>query len=330
MMIEKALQYCRSILQNVSRSFALTIPLVEKNILAPILVGYLEARIMDSFEDENPGKDIDSKKRVENIKRVISIIQGPNSLKAKRNMEEIARVAGDFISNPHYLDLARNMDKVIAVHKTMDKHTQSAISLWFGKMAEGMEKYLNTRIDTFEQLDEYCYYVGGTVGGLVTDLLIKKTRKATPHQLKILRMEKNDFGLFLQKVNIIRDFRQDILSNEKIFWPYQIFQEQDLVPRQALEKRYEKQSMIILKKMISNIRKHVTSVKRYIYAVPEDFPGYKRFCVINFLMAVETLAKIKDNPDVFYSDSPVKIEKSVAQAIISNPLESFENMKVEI
>ena len=70
MAIEKALKYCRSSLQNVSRSFALTIPFVEKNILVPILVGYLEARVMDSFEDENPGKEIDSEKRAEIMKIV--------------------------------------------------------------------------------------------------------------------------------------------------------------------------------------------------------------------------------------------------------------------
>ena len=214
MVVEKALQYCRSILQNVSRSFALTIPLVEKNILAPILVGYLEARILDNFEDENAGKVLDKKKRITYMKKVLSIIQQPESLKSKKHMEDIARAAADFISNPYYIDLAKNMDKVMAVHKTMDPHAQSTISLWYGRMAEGMQKYLDTRIDTFEQLDEYCYYVAGTVGGLLTDLIIKNTKEATRSQIKTMRKEQSNVGLFLQKINIIRDFRQDILANE--------------------------------------------------------------------------------------------------------------------
>jgi farnesyl-diphosphate farnesyltransferase len=330
MIIEKALQYCRSILQNVSRSFALTIPLVEKNILVPILVGYLEARIMDSFEDENPGKSIDTKKRIKNINKIISIIKDPYNLEAKKNIKDIGRVAADFISNPHYLDLAQNMDKVIAVHKTMDKYAQSSISLWFGRMAKGMKKYLNKRIDTFRHLDEYCYYVGGTVGGLVTDLLIKNTGKATSSQIKTLRMEKSDFGLFLQKVNIIRDFRQDILNNEKIFWPYQLFQKQNLAPRDVLIKKNKIKAMAILEKMISNSKKHINSVKRYIHAIPEDYPGFKKASIINFLMGVMTLAKIKNNPDVFYSNIPVKIDKSIAKAIISEPIKCFENMAIKI
>src|SRR3989338_22849 len=163
MVIEKAMQYCRSILQNVSRSFALTIPLVEKNILIPILVGYLEARILDSFEDENPGTGIPQEKRIRNIKKVISVIKNPHGQQSQQQIGEIGEMASHYISNPHYLDLAQNIDKVMAVHRTMDRHAKSTISLWFGRMADGMQKYLNKRIDTFEQLDEYCYYVGGTI-----------------------------------------------------------------------------------------------------------------------------------------------------------------------
>ena len=326
MAIEKALKYCRSSLQNVSRSFALTIPFIEKNILVPILVGYLEARVMDSFEDENTGKEIDSEKRAENINKIISIIKDPESLKSQKHIEDIGIAANDFISNPHYLDLAQNMDKVIILHKTMDQYSQSSISFWFGRMAEGMEKYLNTRIDTFEQLDEYCYYVGGTVGGFVTDLLIKNTIKADSSSIDILRMKSDDFGLFLQKVNIIRDFREDIIRNEKIFWPYQIFHEQEIIPHQTLDRLNEEKSMIILEKMISDATKHIGHVRNYINAVPEDYPGYKRFCMVNFLMAVETINKMKNNPDVFYSDSPIKIEKSVKDRIIENPSECFESV----
>jgi farnesyl-diphosphate farnesyltransferase len=318
MIIEKAMFYCRNALQNVSRSFALTIPLVEKNILVPILVGYLEARILDSFEDEK--SDVNLDKRIENIKKVIKVIERPDSLKSELMIKEIGDEAATIISNPHYLDLAQNMDKVIAVHKTMDSHAQSSISLWFGRMADGMEKYLNKRIDTFPQLDEYCYYVGGTVGGMLTDLVVENTEKATQSQVKILRMGQNDFGLFLQKVNIIRDFREDILRNEKIFWPYNIFKNEGLKPPDVLRKENEKKALVILEKMISSARGNVNASRDYINAVPEDYPGYKRFTAINFLMGTATIDRIEGNTDIFYNETPVKIDKSVRNEIIRDPI----------
>jgi len=330
MIIEKATHYCRSILQNVSRSFALTIPMVEKNIMVPILLGYLEARIMDNFEDENAGKSIENKKRVKYIKKTISVIQNPESLKSKRNMEDIARAAADFVSNPHYLNLAQNMNKVMVVHKTMDKHAQKTISLWYGRMAEGMQKYLSKRIDTFQHLDEYCYYVAGTVAGMFTDLIVKNAENITKQQEKILRIKQNHFGLLLQKVNIIRDFRQDIINNEKIFWPHNLFREHDILPHEAINRMNEAKSMVILKKMIGQSKKHITHVKKYISNIPQDFPGFRNAAIINILLGVETLAKIKNNPDVFYSKVPVKVDKSVAKNIISNPMEAFQNMRVAI
>jgi len=330
MVVEKALEYCRSVLKNVSRSFALTIPMVEKNILVPVLVGYLEARILDTFEDEKGDKDIDNKKRVDNMKKVMSIIVEPDSLNSKKKIKEVMESASEFISNPHYLDLAQNLDKVIAVHREMSSHAKFTISTWFGTMVEGMKKYINKRIDTFDHLDEYCYYVGGTVGGLLTELVIRNTRKATRDQIKTLRIESNGFGLFLQKVNIIRDFRQDILNNEKIFWPHKIFLEQNVSPKDMLNRKNETKAMIILEQMISNSKKHIGSVKNYISAIPEDYPGFRNFSIVNFLMGVETIAKIKDNSDVFYSDTPVKIDKPTAKAIISKPMERFENMSMKI
>lgn len=327
MIVEKAMQYCRNALRNVSRSFALTIPLIEKNILVPILVGYLEARVLDSFEDEKNGDDFDVEKRMENMDKLIDIINNPDSPTTNIKIMELSEVATKIICNPHYLDLAQNMDKVMVIHKTMDKNAKQAISKWFSVMSSGMQKYLNKRIDTFEHLDEYCYYVGGTIGGFVTELLIKNTKVATPHQVKILKMEHNDFGLFLQKVNIIRDFRQDLLRNEKIFWPYSIFREQNITPKGVLEIENEAKAMIILDKMLANVKKHVDPVKRYLSAIPEDYPGFKKASAINFLMGVETLIKIKNNSDVFYSEYPVKIDRSVKDVILADPIERLENVK---
>ena len=80
--------------------------------------------------------------------------------------------------------------------------------------------------------------------------------------------------------------------------------------------------------MIFNAKKHVDSVRSYISAIPTDFPGFKKASTINFLMGVETLSKMKDNPDIFYSDSPVKIDKPKAKDIISNPTQMFEKMEI--
>lgn len=318
-MIDKALHYCRSALQNVSRSFALTIPLVEKNILVPILVGYLEARIMDSFEDEGVAP---AKERVRHIRKVLQVIQDPDSRRTARRVQELVAVASDLVANPHYLDLAKNMGTVLDLHRTMDPRAQLALARWLGTMGEGMEKYLGKSIQTFADLDDYCYYVGGTVGALLTELVAMQSTALTPGQHTVLQRHWNDFGLFLQKVNIIRDFRHDLLAGEKLFWPREVFAAQGISPKEALLPVHQDRALAALDQMVQKTQHHAPAVREYIRAIPADYPGFRNSSIINFLLGEETLARVRGNPDVFYGE-PVKVERACVDRILADPWAQF-------
>lgn len=299
--------------------------MVEKNLLNPILIGYLEARILDSFEDEK----IDSvtrKMRKENLSKILHIIKNPDAVATDELVKEIAETAAEYISNPHYLDLVQNLDKVITVHRTINDDSKQAITTWFSEMTTGMKKYIDKRIDTFEDLDEYCYYVAGTIGGFLTDLVVTQSTQIVTTQTKIMRSTYKDFGLFLQKVNIIRDFREDMLSNHRTLWPHSAFLQQNITPEMSLKSEHEKSALTILNNMITHATKHIEPTKQYVQAVPEDFHGFKKFSAIHSQMGIETLTKMKNNPDIFYSEKPVKIDKSVKQAILADPIGRLQRM----
>ena len=75
-------------------------------------------------------------------------------------------------------------------------------------------------LDTIKEYDLYCHYVAGLVGeGL--SRLFSATGKESPsvaHQLEL----SNSLGTFLQKTNIIRDFREDA-EQQRFFWPREIW-----------------------------------------------------------------------------------------------------------
>ncbi len=312
-------QYCLGALKNVSRSFALTIPMIEKSIRTPILIGYLEARVLDSFEDEYLHQ-ISKDHRAQNLERVFSIIRKPDHKEAKINIKKITETAPDYISHPQYLDLVQNFERIIKIHKTLDSVERRILVTWLTKMVEGMKKYLGKKIDTFEHLDEYCYYVGGTIGGFLTDLLIKNAKKITAKKVETLKSFYSDFGIFLQKVNIIRDFREDVLKNNRIFWPGDAFSYYKLTPFKVLDRKYEAQALALLDQMLTSAHKHIKPIQKYISAIPQDFPGFKKAFSINFQMGLETLKKVKANPALFYGDAPVKIEKKVKEKILAQYL----------
>ena len=312
----KEFQYCLQVLNSVSRSFALTIPMIEESIRTPILMGYLEARVLDSFEDEYQN-NISKSQRAGNLDLVFSVLKAPNHSQAGIKVKKITQTAPDYISNPSYLDLVQNFDKIIKIHQTLKLSERNILVSWFNKTVQGMKKFLGKKVANFKELDQYCYYVGGTIGGFLTDLLIKNAKKVSTGQVKILKSFYADFGIFLQKVNIIRDFREDILKNKRIFWPQEVFASHNLTPAKLLDKKYEAQALTLLGQMLDSAHKHVEPINKYISAIPADFSGFKKAFSINFHMGVETLKKVKANPALFYGNAPVKIEKKVKEKILS-------------
>lgn len=322
--LTESLEFCRTILQTVSRSFALTIPMVEHNILLPIMVGYLEARILDSFEDEVGRKETTLEERMQVMDTIMEIIDNPDKEASQEKIKHIAGLADDYISNPHYQKLVENFEAVMMVHRTFDPATKASMAFWLNEMNYGMKKFLQLPIRTFEDLDEYCYYVAGTPSGFLTELILNNSDHLTKEQETTLKRTERDFGLFLQKVNIIRDFREDIQRNEKIFWPTCLFEPQRLEPADFLEEENQPQAMAALAAMLANASQHIQPVKDYLLAIPDQYKGFRRGAAVNFQMGVATLERLQDNPEVFYCDQPVKIDHATRDAILAEPLQGIE------
>ena len=86
-LLQDSMEYCKGALQSVSRSFALTIPLVEENILGPIMVGYLEARILDTFEDDIGRREITLEERIEAMNMLMDILENQTLKVQKKRLK---------------------------------------------------------------------------------------------------------------------------------------------------------------------------------------------------------------------------------------------------
>ena len=318
--LNESLEYCKHALQSVSRSFALTIPLVEDSILAPIMVGYLEARILDTFEDEVGKRRISLEERVTYMNAVMDILETSDTRAAREKVDELSKVAVEVVGNAKYRDLVQNFDQVLTVHRSLDERTRDSMVRWLHEMNAGMKKFLKNPVHSFDDLNNYCYYVAGVPSGFLTELIVTKAKHLTESSRKTLLANERDFGLFLQKVNIIRDFREDIKNNERIFWPQAGFEKAGLEPPDLLLKKNRKAAMQFLVDMVENAEKHIEPVKAYLRAIPKDYKGYRKGAAINFYMGVETLKAVKNNEDVFYSDTPVKITHATRDHILADPL----------
>lgn len=309
----KEIDFCRNILKKVSRSFALTIPLLDEKIKIPVMIIYLQDRLIDSFEDEG---ELAVPIRKKYMNKVVSLFN-PSVTKKKKIIRDIEMQAKYFEGN--IKKLVENTNKLKKGFNQLTPRTQQISFKWLSEMNRGMQKYLEKKVDTFMELDEYCYFVAGTVGGFLTELIIEK---GSIEKKETKTLEKNfvEAGLFLQKVNIIRDIKLDIINHRKHYWP---LKELKITESKIIDKSYEKKALQVLGKMIRNVQRHAPALVNYYKAIPEEWNGYKRFYSINNAMGFSTLELLENNSNIFYLDNKLKINKSEVLRILAGPEDIF-------
>ena len=170
-------------------------------------------------------------------------------------------------------------------------------------MGNGMVEFLNSEVDTLEDWNRYCFYVAGLVGvGLSKLFAISKLEdEEFNNQLNELSIS---MGLFLQKTNIIRDYREDI-DEKRIFWPKQIWSIYSKKLEHFRDQNYSLLAVHCLNHLITNALEHVPDVLCYLAKLKnrETFT----FCAIPQAMAIATFAVCYNNPDVFFG--AVKIRR---------------------
>jgi farnesyl-diphosphate farnesyltransferase len=287
-------EFCYGALAKVSRSFAVVIRQLPEELRDPVCIFYLTLRALDSIEDD-----------------MALNVEYKNQL--LRNFH--AQCGEGTLTYPgigdteDYRMLMSHYDKVARVFSSLALPYRQVIQDITRRMGNGMADYADTKVHTLAEYDHYCHYVAGLVGHGLSGLF-----SASGLEKKDLkdRLEwSNSMGLFLQKTNIIRDYKED-LDEGRRFWPREVWGNYtDDFARFSREPEHP-DSLACLNRMVADALRHLPDVVCYLKELcnPEVF----RFCAIPQIMAVATLAKVYNNPAVFTEN--VKIRKGMAAKIM--------------
>lgn len=315
--METALKFCKSILPKVSRSFALTIPMLDRDLYRPVLITYLQDRLLDNFEDEIDSQDISLDERMELMDQVVELFN-PASERVEGISARLKKYAPLMPENS-LRQLTENAALIREAYDSLEESIKLSSYKWLQEMNRGMKKYLTVEIETFTDLDDYCYYVAGTVGGFLTDIILIKRELNQDDTLKLLD-NFNDAGIFLQKINLVRDIKKDIKNREKNFWPLKSL---GLSPEILLNPAHKELAMEALAEMLGSIKAHISNLITYLEALPESLSGYKRFFCVNNALGLATIEKLENNPAVFYGNQEVKVSKLEFLKILKSPERVF-------
>jgi farnesyl-diphosphate farnesyltransferase len=198
------------LLVKTSRTFALSIPLLEEPTREQVTIGYLLFRIADTFEDAAVWSRAD---RVAALEGFAALVAGGGDGDAG----DAARswVSARPTSHAGYLELLEAAPAVLRAFEGLRASAREPMRRDTVRTALGMAAFVRRaddrgvlRLETLADLRDYCYVVAGIVGEMLTDLFLDDPR-LDRDAAELLRRRAATFGEALQLVNILRDASDD-------------------------------------------------------------------------------------------------------------------------
>lgn len=284
------LAYQKAILGSVSRTFALTIPLLPPAIEKVVGNTYLLCRIVDTVEDA-AGLSPQTKQNLSNLFLQAVLEKVPVDSFVAPCLEALKNYG-----NQDELDLIAHTPTVLRILHTCSNSDQQAVSRCISIMSEGMShfhgKQTKEGLKDLGEFEEYCYVVAGVVGELLTTIFSNHS-PAFAHQLQGQENLAVAFGQALQMTNILKDSPEDRARG--VSW-----KPADLSQTQLLDIAYQK----------------LQDSLRYILLIPKTELGMRRFCFLAFGLAVMTLSKIASRTQFSHQDE-VKLSRSAVMTFYS-------------
>jgi farnesyl-diphosphate farnesyltransferase len=155
-------------------------------------------------------------------------------------------------------------------------------------------------------LDDYCYYVAGVVGEMLTDLFCDYSPEIARRRNSLSALAAS-FAQGLQMTNILKDIWED-RSRGACWLPQEVFSRHGVelasVSSDADDPRFK--AGII--ELVAVAHAHLRNALDYTLLIPGKEKGIRRFCLWAIGLAALTLRKIAQNPG-FTAGAQVKVTR---------------------
>ena len=304
--------YQVEILPHVSRTFALTIPQLPPPLATPVTSAYLLCRIADTIEDEPA---LSPPETLEFLQRFSALVGGAGDANAlacdlKQRLSER--------TSPTERDLVQHMDRVMRVTETFGKSQRAAIQRCVQLMCYGMPRFqFNASLGGLARstdLDEYCYYVAGVVGEMLTELFCDYSPEIGQKRAALSSLAAS-FAQGLQMTNILKDVWED-RSRGACWLPQEVFTRYGVDLSQVTKENQDARYAQAMIELIGVAHAHLRNALDYTLLIPAKETGIRRFCLWAIGLAVLTLRKVAMTPG-FTSGGEVKVSHAAVSMTVA-------------
>jgi len=199
------------LLARSSRTFALSIPLLEQPLRDEVTVAYLLFRIADTIEDEVDWPD---GQRARVLRLFAAFLAGENTTPAASAV--LDEISGVEVAHEGYAKLMGDALFVLDAYAALDDAPREAIAAHLVRTSLGMADQLESpgAPEDVRGAKHYCYAVAGIVGELCTELFVLRNASLARARNALVDLAPA-FGEGLQLVNILRDEAADAIEGRR-------------------------------------------------------------------------------------------------------------------
>ena len=228
----------RRILSGVSRSFDLSIRLLPPALQAPVAIGYLLARATDTVADTTALPIAERQVLLDLLTQAVV-----TPISNKEQVQELAHLSQGFAAqqtDPNERALMRALPQCLAMLHALTEADQASVRKVLGHITQGQQLDMArfgpglNALKNDTDLQEYTWLVAGCVGEFWTELCGRHLPGyARLPQEDLVRIGR-DYGMGLQRLNIIRDAGNDLLAG-RCYWPEETLARAGLTPEGLAE-----------------------------------------------------------------------------------------------
>ncbi|MFC7080442.1 phytoene/squalene synthase family protein [Halorussus caseinilyticus] len=314
------IEWCFDAVQGVSRTFAITIDVLEEPMASYICVGYLLCRVADTVEDAGHISPEDQSHLLHLYDRALDP-DDPTSIEEFREAVEPWLPANtDEVETDEDWKVVARSPRIVATFQSLGDDAQAAIyppvSELVCGMAEFVERYEDDgglRIGTIDELEEYCWYAAGTVGELITNLV---AQDVDDRRAEILRANARGFALLLQLVNVAKDVSDDFREENNVYLPATWLREHGVNPSNVTAPENETAVAGVIRRVTRHARGYMDDAQRYLEVLPESQGNTLEAWAIPYLLAVGTSRELLKRPEDVVKEGGVKVSRAEVMGLI--------------
>lgn len=300
-----------ALLQDVSRTFALTIPQLPTLLRTPVGNGYLLCRIADIIEDD-PGFDCDAKFSLYEAFLDVLERDGSEYVFAAR----LRGCASEGLSLGEHR-LIDNIPSVIRTTRSLPAQQRESIVRCIHIMCNGMYEFQVRRsldgLGTVDDMNRYCYVVAGVVGEMLTDLFCDHSEAICESREALMQLAVS-FGQGLQMTNILKDVWEDRDAGN-CWLPKSVFRESGEDLSEVIRRKEPERLAAGIDSLVGLAHGHLHGALAYSCLIPKSYVSIRRFCLWAVGLALLTLQRIYRNPG-YENGRQVKISRRHVRAAI--------------